>query len=316
MADLEKLGKEAASLWDSSNGDMSLNDAVASAVRGTPLKYEQLRRICEFANREAISIQKKSDTPRMTQTITTAKPDEVADIVGTDKESTAIASPKSDEDKMETKESFAKVSERADYLVFPDFVGYKQNQTKQSSASDPTHKPEPEEYEDGPKVSAVSAAREMVVDLADAEDTFKVKSERLETHRVIANAKLSQAISEVTENGEVNVGEALSLAKFAFDQKCRELGFEPLSKDFHEMTEGLAVNLIKTASVNNQPVSPRDDLFQIPVFVDHPLLSSARGLAKIAAAKRVYESSAQIADTYRIQLVNELVHRVGDHLVW
>lgn len=314
MADLEKLGKEAASLWESNNGEMSLNDAVASAVRGTPLKYEQLRRICEFANREAISIQKKSDEPRMTQTIKTAKPDEVADIVGTDKESASIASPKSDEDKMETKESFAKVSERADYLVFPDFVAYPQNRTKQSAAPDPM--PEPDEYEDDPKVSAVDAARNMVVDLADAEDTFRVKSERLETHRVIANAKLSQAIESVTATGEVNVGEALALAKFAFDQKCRELGFEPLSKDFHEMTEGLAVQLIKTASASDESVSPREDLFQIPVFVDHPLLSSARGLAKIAAAKRVYDSSAQIADTYRVQLVNELVHRVGDHLVW
>jgi hypothetical protein len=198
--------------------------------------------------------------------------------------------------------------------VFPDFVTYKQNRTKKSSYSEPV--PEPEDYEDDPKVSAVAAAREMVVDLADAEDTFKVKSERLETHRVIANAKLSQAISQVTESGEVNVGEALALAKFAFDQKCRELGFEPLSKDFSDMTEGLAVNLIKTASAQNQPVSPREDLFQIPVFVDHPLLASARGLAKIAAAKRVYDSSAQIADTYRVQLVNELAHRVGDHLVW
>ena len=314
MADLEKLGKEAASLWDSNNGEMSLNDAVASAVRGTPLKYEQLRRVCEFANREAIGIQKKSDEPRMTQTIKTAKPDEVADLVGTDKESISIASPKSDEDKMETKESFAKVSERRGHLVFPDFVSYKQNLTKQSSYAEPV--PEPEEYEDDPKVSATVAAREMVVDLADAEDTFKVKSERLETHRVIANAKLSQAISAVTESGEVNVGEALALAKFAFDQKCRELGFDPLSKDFHDMTEGLAVTLIKTASAGNQPVSPREDLFEIPVFVDHPLLSSARGLAKIAAAKRVYDSSAQIADTYRIQLVNELSHRVGDHIGW
>lgn len=314
MADLEKLGKEAASLWDSNNGEMSLNDAVASAVRGAPLKYEQLRRVCEFANREAIGIQKKSDEPRMTQTIKTAKPDEVADIVGTDKESTSIASPKSDEDKMETKESFAKVSSQQGHLVFPDFVAYKQNLTKQSSYAEPV--PEQEDYEDDPKVSATVAAREMVVDLADAEDTFKVKSERLETHRVIANAKLSQAISEVTENGEVNVGEALALAKFAFDQKCRELGFDPLSKDFHDMTEGLAVTLIKTASAADQPVSPREDLFEIPVFVDHPLLSSARGLAKIAAAKRVYDSSAQIADTYRVQLVNELAHRVGDHLVW
>jgi hypothetical protein len=314
MADLEKLGKEAASLWDSNSGEMSLNDAVASAVRGTPLKYEQLRRVCEFANREAIGIQKKSDEPRMTQTIKTAKPDEVADIVGTDKESTSIASPKSDEDKMGTKESFAKVSERQGHLVFPDFVAYKQNLTKQSSYAEPV--PEPEDYEDDPKVSATVAAREMVVDLADAEDTFKVKSERLETHRVIATGKLSQAISAVTESGEVNVGEALALAKFAFDQKCRELGFDPLSKDFHDMTEGLAGNLIKTASAADQPVSPREDLFEIPVFVDHPLLSSARGLAKIAAAKRVYDSSAQIADTYRIQLVNELAHRVGDHIGW